>query len=180
MSVDANGSERVFDPAGWRDELVSFARRMGAAGDAEDIVQEAFVRAIARPPERSPRAYLYRTVLHLLMDRGRATARWATARSGAVERRRAEVRETTADPAAAAERSETIAAAWRAARELPAKQRAALLLRVRDDMSYEELAEALETTAATARQYVYLAARTVRRALATPADEDGAEQDGRP
>ena len=171
MSVDANRSDRVFDPAGWRDELVSFARRMGAAADAEDIVQEAFVRAIAHPPERSPRAYLYRTVLHLLMDRGRAAARWATARSAAEDRYRAASQRRESDPSAAAERADSVAAAWHAARELPAKQRAALLLRVRDDMSYDELAEALETTAATARQYVYLAAQYVRRALEATSGE---------
>lgn len=45
--------------------------KMGGGTDVEDIVQEAFVPVIERPPSAAPRAYIYRTVLNLLVDRGR-------------------------------------------------------------------------------------------------------------
>ncbi|MBI1852581.1 MAG: hypothetical protein HYR85_19735, partial [Planctomycetes bacterium] len=39
-----------FDPEPWRGEIVAFVARMGAARDADDVVQETFLRALERPP----------------------------------------------------------------------------------------------------------------------------------
>lgn len=157
----------AFDPSPWRAELVAFVRRMGSSRDAEDVVHEAFVRALAAPPASSPRAYLYRAVLGVLADR---------ARRGALRRTRDASDEACADarePQAIAEQRELAAMAARAVARLPAKQRAALLLRVVRHMDYDEIATALDASVGTARAHFHLAVKAVRDALARHGEEDG-------
>ena len=156
------------DPSTWQDELLSFARKMGAASDVEDIVQEALLRSMQRPAATSPRAYLYRTVLNLLADRGRARGRDAKVMAAAAEARSSRIAD---DPAKTAETRDLAAAAWDAADALPDQQRAALILRVRSGMDYGEIGMVLGTTAATARQHFYLAARSVRTAMSRTSND---------
>ena len=44
---------------------------------ADDIVQEAFLRSVQRPPNGEPRPWLYGIALNLLRDRKRRDARTA-------------------------------------------------------------------------------------------------------
>jgi RNA polymerase sigma-70 factor (ECF subfamily) len=154
-----------FDPSPWRAELVAFVRRMGAAGEAEDVVHEVFVRALASPPAQAPRAWLYRVALNVLADRARTVR---TAGELACEPR---------DPAPAAEERlaerELAGLAARAIEALAPKQRAAILLRVLRHMDYDEVATALDCSVATARQHFHLAVKAVRDELARRGGHDG-------
>jgi RNA polymerase sigma factor (sigma-70 family) len=106
---------------------------------AEDIVQEAFIRVGGRltrlrDPDRA-RAYLFRTVINLCHGHHRGAAR----ERKALERLPA--RET--DGGVAEERIEVRETLWPIIQSLPARQRAALFLRVYADLSESSIADAL-------------------------------------
>ena len=149
-------SRQAFDPEPWRREIATFVRRMGAR-DADDVVQEAFLRACGSPPPSHPRAWLYRVALNVLRDRRRAER-------GSEEPRVPLSREP--DPLESARDRELAALAWSAIERLPERQRAALWLRVQRHMDYDEVAVALGCSVATARQHFHLAVKAVRDRLA--------------
>jgi RNA polymerase sigma-70 factor (ECF subfamily) len=161
--ANRSASLREFDPEPWRGELLTFARRMGGGAEAEDIVHEAFVRALTHPPSTHPRAYLHRIVLHVLRDRSRSSSvRAHHAQRVAIER---STHAPEADPFRLAEAGELARLAWCAAEKLPDQQRAALLLRVQRHMDYDELATALDCSIAAARSHFHHAVKAVRKAL---------------
>jgi RNA polymerase sigma-70 factor (ECF subfamily) len=153
-----------FDPEPFRAELLAFARRVGPASDAEDAVQEAFLRSVASPPSSAPRAWLYRVTLNCLRDLGRRERRFDRAAPDLVRAGR------PADPAAEAEARDLADAAWRAVAGLPEGARVAVTLRVRHLMDYAEVAEVLGCSVPTARQHFHLGIKAVRDALAEKDD----------
>jgi RNA polymerase sigma-70 factor (ECF subfamily) len=159
---------RRFDPEPWRRELLVFVRRMGAAADAEDVVQEAFARAIANPPRTHPRAWLYRVALNVLRDRGRREGTASEARDSLARHRSAAA--APADPASLVERRDLAEAAWRAVSGLPPMARAAVLLRVQRHMDYDEVSIALGCSVAAARQHFHVGVKRVRDVLGSSAD----------
>jgi RNA polymerase sigma-70 factor, ECF subfamily len=163
---EASVREGRFDPEPWRAELLSFLRRAGAGGEAEDLVQETFLRALKQPPGRSARAWLYRVALNLLRDHRR---RERTADRAVREAARAEeARET---PASFAANKSDAEAAWRVVRDLPDQQRLSLFLRIRRHMDYDEIGTVLDCSAATARQHFHLAVKAVRDELVEDGDD---------
>lgn len=79
--VPANGLEAVFSEM--RPALVRRAAAMGAGGDAEDVVQDVWLKIRnAEGPIASPHAYLLRMVYTSVLDRRRG-ARRAAARDAA-------------------------------------------------------------------------------------------------
>ena len=146
-----------------RGEVLRYlVRLLGNEQDAQDACQEAFLRAhraFARlAPDSNSRAWLYR----IATNSGRTLARH---RSRTL-RRRADVDLDTL-PAAdgSPERHERLRAVARAARALPPRQRAALLLRQFEGMGYAEIAATLGGSEATARANVYQAVKKLRAAL---------------
>ena len=88
--MDSSGLEAVF--LANRDTLLRFIRSLGA-GDAEDLLQELWVRIQTAPtgPIASPLSYLYRMANNLMLDRHRAVRQaerrdrdWTDATGGAV------------------------------------------------------------------------------------------------
>jgi RNA polymerase sigma factor (sigma-70 family) len=163
---DTSAGAKRFDPEPWRRELIAFVQRMGAAREADDVVQEAFVRAIAAPPKSHPRAFLYQVALNALRDRRRGEERAANHFELASRDHVTALDDDALDPATFAEQRELADLAWRAVEKLPDQQRAALLLRVQRHMDYDEVAVALDCSVATARQHFHLAVKTVRNMLA--------------
>jgi RNA polymerase sigma-70 factor, ECF subfamily len=163
---DASVREGRFDPEPWRAELLAFLRRAGAGAEAEDLVQETFLRALRQPPGRSARAWLYRVALNLLRDQRR---RESVATRALREAARPEA---TADaPAFVAANRSDAEAAWRVVTRLPESQRLALYLRIRRHMDYDEIGTVLECSPATARQHFHLAVKAVRDELPGDGDE---------
>ncbi len=156
-----------FDPAEHHAALAAFLRRMGVRGELEDVVQEAFLRAVRTPPDGAPRAYLYSVALNVLRDRGRKAERAGRALPGAA---RIDHR-TVADPADVIEDRDLAAKAWAVIDRLPDRQRAALVLRIHEQFTYREAARALSCSEATARQHFYLGMKAVRAALAGESDD---------
>lgn len=133
---------------------------------AEDLVSETFIRlwnARARVELVTVRAYLFAIArnLHLQYLRGRKP--------------RAPLDDEIADarpgPAARALARDELATTLAALQTLPEMDRAALLMRAGDDLSYEEIAAALGLTPTAARVKVHRARLKlfqIRDAAATP------------
>lgn len=125
----------------------------GEAGTAEDLAQEAFVRAAVRiegvdPGKRG--AYLRRAALNTWRKRLRRLA---------IERRHAERDDIAPDDH---DPSETMAI-WTAVLALPIKQRACIILRYFEDRSERETAEALGISIGTVKSHTARALGKLRR-----------------
>lgn len=144
----------------WRPMLFSIAYRMlGTATEAEDVVQDAWLRAAAADAEeiRSPRAWLGTVVTRLALDRLKS------ARAQREEYIGPWLPEPIltgpdANPHESAERMETITFAFLSLLEsLAPAERAAFVLREAFDYEHAEIARILETSPANARQLVHRA-----------------------
>ena len=138
----------------------------GDAGEAEDVVQEAFVRMFVRfrdhkaPP--AAEAYLRRCVVNLVHDRHRRrkTLRSFLARSV---------------PSAVAVEVPSIEArlVMRARlQQLPYRQRTALVLRYYEDLSESHAAEILQCSVGALKKLVQRALRTMREQQQHVGDSD--------
>jgi RNA polymerase sigma-70 factor (ECF subfamily) len=126
--------------------LLNLARN---EADARDLVQEIFVRLAEKPESlrgvRDERAFLLRMGHNAFID----LVRRRTARTSAHDRFAAEPAPLFApadDPDEAARR----AALDAALAELPAEQRAVVHLKLREDLTFAQIAEALEISPNTA------------------------------
>jgi len=141
----------------------SFAYRfLGNAPDAEDVVQEAFLRILRAAPRYRPaakfRTFLFSVAGNLCRDC------LSKKRPVALEEA-ACLRDPAPDPAGILETRECAAAVRSALEALPAKQRLALLLRHYEGLSYDEIAGALRTSAKAVDSLLQRARRTLQQRL---------------
>lgn len=164
------GGEAEFSAFVARDggQLVGFAFLLtGNRHDAEDLAQQALLRAAARWPvaRQSPAGYSRTVLLNLVRDRWRA-------------RQRHPVETLSVDPAALPSALDAAAAVLdrqlllRACRLLPLQQRAVLVLRFWEDRSVEETAAVLGCTAGTVKSQTHRALARLRDAL-SEVDSEG-------
>jgi RNA polymerase sigma factor (sigma-70 family) len=129
----------------YRQRLFAYARQMlsGSRSDAEDVLQDVFLRAYdALRADRRPialRAWLYRVAHNRCIDQIR---RPSPAPEDIYELNRG----VPSDPMAEAERREDLRRLIADVRALPEQQRSALLMREMEGLSYNDLAEALGVT----------------------------------
>jgi RNA polymerase sigma factor (sigma-70 family) len=129
----------------YRARLYSYTRQMlgGSRSDAEDVLQDVFLRAYGalRNDDRpvTLRAWLYRVAHNRCIDNLRRPVPAA-----------AEVYELSRtpehDPPGETERREDLRRLVQDVQRLPEQQRSALLMREMDGLSYAELADALRTS----------------------------------
>jgi RNA polymerase sigma-70 factor (ECF subfamily) len=129
----------------YADRLVRHAfRRLGDYQDAEDVVQQVFVRALVDRPGRgkvaSVGAYLYRSVGNACLDLLRKQNSAAALRE---KIGRAESPATVSDPAEIAEAAEALRRAESLLAGLPHEQAEAIRLRVFDGLELSEIADML-------------------------------------
>lgn len=159
-----------------RPMLFSIAYRMlGSATEAEDVVQDAWLRAAGRRPDalRSVRAWLGTIVTRLSLDRLKS-ARAAREEYIGPWLPEPILTGPDADQQQVAERMETITFAFLSLLEsLSPAERAAFVLREAFDYEHAEIAEILETSPANVRQLVHRA----RTALAEKRPRFGATRD---
>ncbi len=143
-------------------ELYGFARRLGLSPDeAGDAAQEALLRLWVAIDDGQqigqPDAWVFRTLYRLCMDahRWRRRVRALAERLGPPQ------------PAPSADRSEAIAV-WDAVESLPERQRAAVYLRYRADLPFDEIGNILGIAAPSARSHVSRALDTLRARLSDP------------
>ena len=141
-----------------------FVRRLGVLGDAEDVVQDTFIKAFDAledfRSDSSLKTWLFTIARRLVIDRQRAGRR-----RGVV----VEVLESHAvapfgalDDLVAAETAQRI---MQAIATLTPMQREVFLLRIQEGQSYRDLAHVLGTTEGAARVHYHNAMRTVREFL---------------
>jgi RNA polymerase sigma-70 factor (ECF subfamily) len=139
-----------------RAELLVYARRMlGHEQDAQDVCQDALLRACRAfgrlPGDANVRAWLYKIVTNSALT--------------TLKRRRRTVSTVDLDidglPAPPDER-ERLRSVERAVYRLPPKQRAALMQRRVQGMSYADIAVSLDCSEAAARANVYQAVKKLR------------------
>ena len=142
--------------------LVLLARQwVPSRADAEDVVQEAFVRFWrSRHRAADPTAYLYACVKHCALD-------WQRDR-----KRRSRREEVAARPEAETlfagplEQDERRAAIEAALRSLPETQREVLVMKIWGGLSFPQIAEALQISANTAASRYRYALAKLREQLA--------------
>ncbi|AMV36890.1 RNA polymerase sigma factor SigJ [Planctomyces sp. SH-PL62] len=162
------------DVIAMRPRMMSVAYRMlGSVADAEDAVQDAFVRYQTAGGVSSPEGFLIRTTTRLCIDRLRA------------RRRREYIGPWVPEPVATGEAdeasalSESLTQAFLLLLErLSPQERAAFLLRTVFDYEYAQISEVLGKPEATARQIVSRARRrlgldSTRRFPASPVRAEG-------
>jgi RNA polymerase sigma-70 factor (ECF subfamily) len=161
------GDERAFSLIVRAYEVPVFNYIMRLVGDralAEDLTQEVFIRVFQGLPKFSLRSkfttWLFQVTKNRVLDELRATER----------RPRALVALDDAPPLevvdAPVEQVETIAALWTAVDQLNVDLKMALLLRDVVGLSYNEIADALDTTLATVKWRIFKAREEVQLALA--------------
>lgn len=137
-------------------------RFLGRVPEAEDVVQEAFLRLLDAAPRYRPkapfRAFLQRIVVHLCLDHHRRPSPLPL--------------DDLPEPADPAPSASTIitrredAAALRAALDaLPATQRMALILRYHEELDYRDIAAAMETSPKAVERLLARGREGLRRAL---------------
>ena len=135
---------------------------LGDVRRAEELAQEGLLRLYLSPMKEAPRDearnWVFRVVRNLaLNERKRAAnsarlARWAL-RSEARDAPSAEL---------ALQRKQELALVWRLVLELPEQQRAALLLREHEAMSYADIARVLGISLENVKVSIFRARRYVR------------------
>jgi len=128
----------------------------GRYGSAEDMLQETFVSAMRAGDRcvkaRSPRAFLFGVARHVGLSARRQSGRRQTTPL---------TEENVAAPAV----DGRIAEMRRAIEELPEAMREALELRLREQLSYEEIADVLEIPVGTVRSRLHAAVKQLRKIM---------------
>jgi RNA polymerase sigma factor (sigma-70 family) len=132
----------------YRTRLFAYARQMlgGSRADAEDVLQDVFVRAYgalrANDRDVSLRAWLYRIAHNRCIDELRRPSAAIGAPSEVLEL----VQAPASDPMDAVEQRESLRRLVADVQRLPEQQRSALLMREMSGMAYQDLAGALDVT----------------------------------
>lgn len=171
----ARGDERAFHDLFHRHRNAIVAvvqRRLGARTLwVEDVVQEVFVQLVRRGRSFSGRSrfstWLYGVALNVCRNHLRREQRHRlTAAIADPDRALAELPDTSLDPLESLERDEREALLRRAVERLTPVHRTVLRLRDWEDLSYDEIARALDVPVGTVRSRLHNARASLAAALA--------------
>jgi RNA polymerase sigma factor (sigma-70 family) len=141
-----------------RDDVYRFLRASVGAHDADDCFQETFIAALRAYPrlraESNLRGWLFTIAHRKALDSHRARNR----RAIPVE----ELPQGVGEPLLNGGEPEL----WRAVGDLPAKQRAGVLLRFAGDLAYREIGQATGTSEEAARRNVHEGLKKLREVWA--------------
>lgn len=147
-------------------------RMTGNEADADDVVQEAFLRAYQKLATFESRAdfgtWIYRIAVHCSLDRIQRRKQDDARRvsdDNDPEEGGVQVADSKPDPERLAMSREMAALQQAAMRGLTAMERTAFVLRHLEECSTDEIAAVMGVTPNTAKQSVYRAVQKVRRRL---------------
>jgi RNA polymerase sigma-70 factor (ECF subfamily) len=143
--------------------MLGLARRiLGNAADAEDVAQEAMLRVWTHAPRWQPlaafRTWLTRVVVNLCLDRKRRRPWVALEAAG-------EIVDPTPGATEKAEQTERERSLTAAVAELPARQRAAIMLTYSEGMSNAQVAEILDTSVSAVETLLVRGKQNLRKRL---------------
>jgi len=172
------GDERAFSLIVRAYEVPVFNYVMRLVGDralAEDLTQEVFIRVFQGLPKFSLRSkfttWLFQVTKNRVLDELRASERRPRALVALDDAPQLEVLD------APAEQVEMIEALWTAVDGLNTDLKMALLLRDVVGLSYNEIADSLDTTLATVKWRIFKAREEVQLALAREGINSGRDAD---
>jgi RNA polymerase sigma-70 factor (ECF subfamily) len=154
--ADHQEAAAIFDPLRRRLTRVAY-RMLGSVADAEDVMQEAFIRWMGadRGAVRQPEAFLRRTVTRLCLDQLKSARR----------RREVYVGPWLPEPVVEEDEDEDVTLPLMLALErLSPLERAAFLLHDVFGIGFEEIAETIQRSSAACRQLAARARARVREA----------------
>ena len=135
---------------------------LGNREEAEDLAQEAFLNILKRAESYRPTAqfktYLYRVIANACMDHRRKKR--PQPRAFLPERE-----SVSSDPGGRMAREERVEVVRKAIDELPERQRMALVLQQYEELSYLEIADAMDCTRSAVESLLVRARRNLRDAL---------------
>ncbi len=164
LDGDGNAFEALV--AAHEKNVYNLALRMtGNAQDAEDMAQEAFVKAYTSLPgfrgDSKFSVWLYRIVSNVCLDflrrQNRRPASSLSLEDEDGEESQMDIPDESQSPEQLLERSLTQEAVRRGLQSLSAEQRQILLLREIQGLSYEEIAETLDLEAGTVKSRIFRA-----------------------
>ncbi|MEA1927167.1 MAG: RNA polymerase sigma factor [Candidatus Auribacterota bacterium] len=165
-----DGDTRVFDEIMklFQDRALSLAYyRTGSREDALDIVQESFIRMYKMLPGWKPKAslftWLYRVIVNLAVDRGRALKKAGKVALDDLPEPSDE--KDYHNPRAVLEGKETAVVIEEAVARLPPKQRDVFVLRQYQHLSLKEIAQIQETSVGAVKANLFQALRKLRISL---------------
>ena len=143
-------------------------RTLGNWDQAEDVVQEAFIRVHKAAKRYRPDAkfttWLYRIVVNLCLDEKRRTQRAGFYIADIGDRQSGNPLD---DPAAVQEKNEQIQKVWQALDRLNKRQRTAVVLHRFEGLSHQEIAEVTGWSTSAVESLLVRAYRNLRRDLDT-------------
>ena len=148
-----------------------FMRGFGHPEDAEDLAMETLLRVFRHADHfrgrGSFKAWLYRLAINVAHDRRRRAGRRPEVTASSVEAKWAALEDERPDcqPEAMALRDDFRGEVRAAVRELPEKERAALLLREYQQLSYAEIGTVLGTSVPAVKMLLLRARGRVRKRL---------------
>ena len=138
-------------------------RFLGDAAEAQDIVQEAFLRIYKAAPRYRPtaafRTYLYRVVARLCLD-------WKAKKRPEYVETLFSTPDGSRDPEAGVVVAQLSGAVQKCLADLPPNQRIAITLRHYEGMTYDEIAEVLDLSSKAVDSLLQRARDALRRGLA--------------
>lgn len=131
-----------------RDSLARFLAATAGPQDADDLLQETLIAAMRAYPRlregSNVRAWLFTIARNKALDEHRSRARRPVPVAAGLENEAAPAAGDGADTEL-----------WASVRELPPKQRAAVVLRFVNDLSHREIARVLDCSEAAARRSLH-------------------------
>lgn len=137
-------------------------RYSGNRADAEDLVQEVFLRAYRGLPgfrgDSSLSTWLYRIAVNVCLN-------WVSSRRRSFEELPANLEDPSPSPAERVGRDQTSTAVRAAVSRLPERQRLTLVLRVYQELTHREIAEIMDCPIGTAKANFFFALKNLRKQL---------------
>lgn len=140
------------------------SRRAGSREEAEDIIQDAYVRILAvdRTEDiRELERYVWRSALNIATDHGRARQRW----NRIAKALSAQEEHVTPSAEVSANARERWTLLIQAVSELPPRDHQAFMLRVAQSLPFEDVGRAMQVSSRMAKIYVARALVYLQRRL---------------
>jgi RNA polymerase sigma-70 factor, ECF subfamily len=166
MTRAAAGDIAAFEELVRRNQAQAWAlawRCLGDPAEAQDVVQEAFLRIYKAASRYRPtakfRTYLYRVVTRLCLD-------WGAKNRPEYTEAILSIPDSSSGPEALFGQNELSGVVQNCLGNLPVNQRLAITLRHYDGMTYDEIAEVLEVSSKAVDSLLQRARDALRRGLA--------------